>query len=566
MLPDVLKVGAVLAVAGAAVALARARRRGRGAGAVGAGSAPAVLALAAFGAVWTVLIAVLTEHGYSGNPRYLMPAIALACVLGGLGWAWLAGLGDRLLGRLGAGRRMAGAVRAAAVLAVVGVLVPFLAPRVKNQHRLASQLRYQARITDDLHAAVDRVGGAGVVRACGQASTGNYEVPALAWRLDVHIHAVAVNAITPGPGLPGEVDARGPGDAAHPAQPPALPPGRAHRGVAGLRGGLHRENRAAGTGRLTTLRRMALAPARTRTLGLARDARAELGRRRRGARDPAAGVAVPAHARRPRRSSGWTRASRSGSPRILCSTSPALLRQDGSPPLYYMVLHLWMGVFGDSETRTHALSVACRAARRPGGAVGRLEPVGAARRLDRAPSWRRSTRSSPPTAQETRMYCAALAAGARRHRHLPARVRLSPARLPARRSSILLALMVYTHNWGLFFGVGAVASRWLVLVRDRDRAARACCATACSASARAGAALRCPGCPRSPSRPRTPARRGATSRASASPSRSPRRCSAAPGRPSRCCSAAAWGCAVLGRPRGSPRAPRRRWPWWRWRS
>jgi hypothetical protein len=191
MVPDILKVGVLLAVAGAGAAVAR-RRLG------GWRLAVAVLALAAGGAVWTAIIAVLTERGYSGNPRYLMPAIGLACVVGGVGWAWLAAQGDALLGRLGAGSRGIARARLAAVVIVLGILVPFLAPRIGNQNRLASQLRYQARLTDDLNAAVDRVGGAATVRACGHASTGNYEITALAWRLDVHIRSVLVQAATPG--------------------------------------------------------------------------------------------------------------------------------------------------------------------------------------------------------------------------------------------------------------------------------------------------------------------------------------------------------------------------------
>src|SRR3712207_7245174 len=39
------------------------------------------------------------------------------------------------------------------------------------------------------------------------------------------------------------------------------------------------------------------------------------------------------------------------------SELPALLRQDGSPPLYYALLHGWIAVAGSSEVATHALSL-----------------------------------------------------------------------------------------------------------------------------------------------------------------------------------------------------------------
>jgi hypothetical protein len=39
------------------------------------------------------------------------------------------------------------------------------------------------------------------------------------------------------------------------------------------------------------------------------------------------------------------------------SQIPALMRQDGSPPLYYLLLHLWMSVFGRGEVATHELSL-----------------------------------------------------------------------------------------------------------------------------------------------------------------------------------------------------------------
>src|SRR6058998_3514829 len=36
---------------------------------------------------------------------------------------------------------------------------------------------------------------------------------------------------------------------------------------------------------------------------------------------------------------------------------PGVLRQDGSPPLYYMLLHFWIGLFNTREQATHALSL-----------------------------------------------------------------------------------------------------------------------------------------------------------------------------------------------------------------
>src|SRR5690348_16314444 len=39
------------------------------------------------------------------------------------------------------------------------------------------------------------------------------------------------------------------------------------------------------------------------------------------------------------------------------SAIPGILRHDGSPPLYYLLLHVWMSIFGTSESATHALSL-----------------------------------------------------------------------------------------------------------------------------------------------------------------------------------------------------------------
>ena len=39
------------------------------------------------------------------------------------------------------------------------------------------------------------------------------------------------------------------------------------------------------------------------------------------------------------------------------SSIPGLLRQDGSPPGYYLLLGLWIRLFGDGERATHTLSL-----------------------------------------------------------------------------------------------------------------------------------------------------------------------------------------------------------------
>jgi mannosyltransferase len=145
---------------------------------------------------------------------------------------------------------------------------------------------------------------------------------------------------------------------------------------------------------------------------------------------------------------------------------PGVLHQDGSPPLYYMLLHLWMGVFGSSEAAARALSLAFAAA---------AVPVSwwAARALfgERA-GWMAAVLAATNPfltqyAQETRMYaliallgvvacaCFVLASGT----YAPPRAR----RRSAVGLAVTLAAMMYTHNWALFFAT-ACGGAWLLLL------------------------------------------------------------------------------------------------------
>ncbi len=136
---------------------------------------------------------------------------------------------------------------------------------------------------------------------------------------------------------------------------------------------------------------------------------------------------------------------------------PEVLRQDGSPPLYYLLLHVWMGVAGRSPQATHELSWAFAVLCVPAGwwaataAFGRFAALCTAALLALSPYL-------GLYADETRMYSlvallALLATGA----FLRAYV-LRAGRRHVVAFSVLLAALLYTHGWGIFFGAAAAVA------------------------------------------------------------------------------------------------------------
>lgn len=139
---------------------------------------------------------------------------------------------------------------------------------------------------------------------------------------------------------------------------------------------------------------------------------------------------------------------------------PGVLKQDGSPPLYYLLLHVWMDVAGRSETAVHWLSLTASLLCIPasmwagwslwGKRAGYLGAVLAAL-LPFLTAY----------GEEARMYAfmalfALLAAACFLH-----------AFVYRRRGylvgfAVFQAAMLYTHSWGIFFGVGAVVALALV--------------------------------------------------------------------------------------------------------
>jgi hypothetical protein len=138
------------------------------------------------------------------------------------------------------------------------------------------------------------------------------------------------------------------------------------------------------------------------------------------------------------------------------SAIPGILRHDGNPPLYYMLLHGWISLFGGSESATHSLSLLFGLLTVPVGMWAGWTLFGRRAGLIAAVlfafnAWLTNY------AQETRMYELMALIG------IVATVSFIQAFLHRRRAYAIvfaacLTLMLYTHTWGLFFVVGSLAA------------------------------------------------------------------------------------------------------------
>jgi hypothetical protein len=132
---------------------------------------------------WLVEVAVETQMRMgSGDERYLIVSVAVACVLAGVGWA-----------RIVSGARTP---RPKALVAIVLVAsTPFVVQRLDELSSKIGEVPYQTHKYGELAVLVNRAGGPGPILACGPISSDIYQMPALAWQLGIHQSQIA---ITPG--------------------------------------------------------------------------------------------------------------------------------------------------------------------------------------------------------------------------------------------------------------------------------------------------------------------------------------------------------------------------------
>jgi hypothetical protein len=167
----------------------------------------AVLALALAAAAAAGLYVAMTQAGFSGNPRYVLPALVILSVLAGVGAARTAEVGGavaahaaavlsglrrsfaaRAPGRAAAAARLAGA--ALCLMSVALLARPLVDDR---QARLEFEVREVGRRTD-LQQGLERVvrvaGGAEALRALGSVTTNRSLHTRLAWELGYPIQDV----------------------------------------------------------------------------------------------------------------------------------------------------------------------------------------------------------------------------------------------------------------------------------------------------------------------------------------------------------------------------------------
>jgi hypothetical protein len=135
--------------------------------------------LAAAGAAWVALVAVMAQAGFSGEPRYSLPGGALLAIAGA------AGLIELLRGR-----------RALWLPFALAALTLALLPKLDRLGDVRREQAWQWGLAHDLERLLD--GRRDAVLACGRPYVGRLRGPLLAYRLDVEKRRVAFEPVGPG--------------------------------------------------------------------------------------------------------------------------------------------------------------------------------------------------------------------------------------------------------------------------------------------------------------------------------------------------------------------------------
>ena len=118
----------------------------------------------------------MAQAGYAGNPRYLVAAVAVACVVAGVG---VARLGAVIAGRLSRGPQAV--VAALAVAVVAGATLVSLSDLRMRRYEVELRAERQGQLDGLLAAA----GGRTALLRCSRIRTEPDVRPLVAWQLDL---------------------------------------------------------------------------------------------------------------------------------------------------------------------------------------------------------------------------------------------------------------------------------------------------------------------------------------------------------------------------------------------
>jgi mannosyltransferase len=151
------------------------------------------------------------------------------------------------------------------------------------------------------------------------------------------------------------------------------------------------------------------------------------------------------------------------------SAIPGILRQDGSAPLYYVLLHIWMSLFGSGEVATHLLSLILGLLTVPvamwsgWSLFGRRTGMAAAVLFAFGPFLTQYAEEVQP--YELLALLGLIATASFLHAFVQRRrAFLIPL-------SVSLALMLYTSFWAIFFWGGAAVALLVLLRSGQERPA-----------------------------------------------------------------------------------------------
>jgi hypothetical protein len=147
------------------------------------------LVFAGVAVAWLGLYVGMTQAGFSGSPRYLLPTIVLVCLLAGVGVVRVVELVATLAGRLRFPRAAVAGGAAAAALIALGAW-PYVDARQDDVRRQASTAEELTELHEDLEDAVVAAGGRDKVNAVGQPAVNRAFHTHLAWVLHVPIRSI----------------------------------------------------------------------------------------------------------------------------------------------------------------------------------------------------------------------------------------------------------------------------------------------------------------------------------------------------------------------------------------